>query len=165
MAVADTQGGWPTARVGASALPAGRRRTCRAEGDSRRGLHDPAGDCGVNSMVFRARRPFHWRRLHDTLEDLADESLRARGQLWIASQPDTVIGLESAGGGIDLGGLGHWLAALPVDRWTEASDCRRIAPDLDWDPYYGDRRACATRPGQGRGCGRRRMARRAYLCG
>jgi G3E family GTPase len=90
--------------------------------------------------MFRARRPFHPHRLHAALDDLTAEPLRVRGQLWIASQPDTAIGWETAGGGLLLGNLGHWLAALPPGRWTEASDMRRLAADADWDPYYGDRR-------------------------
>ena len=103
------------------------------------GIHDPAGDHRVTAMLFRSRRPFHPQRLHDALDDLTAEALRGRGKLWLASQPDTAISWESAGGGILLGNLGHWLAALPRERWTEASDMRRLAADADWDPYYGDR--------------------------
>jgi G3E family GTPase len=104
------------------------------------GIDDPAGEHGANSVLFRARRPFHPDRLHEALEELTGEALRGRGQLWIASQPDAAIGWESAGGGVSLGSLGYWLAALPAERWCETSDLRRIAADLDWDPYYGDRR-------------------------
>ncbi|GAA4605730.1 GTP-binding protein [Actinoplanes octamycinicus] len=102
-------------------------------------LHDPNPD-GVGSILFETRRPFHPQRLHDCLETLTGDALRGRGHLWIASQPDTVVGFESAGGGISMGSLGYWLAALPVDRWTATSDQRRLAADLTWDPYYGDRR-------------------------
>ncbi|WP_436535487.1 CobW family GTP-binding protein [Actinoplanes sp. HUAS TT8] len=102
-------------------------------------VHDPSPD-GVTSVLFEARRPFHPQRLHDSLETLTDEALRGRGQLWIASQPDAVVAFESAGGGVSMVGLGYWLAALPVERWTETSDQRRLAADLSWDPYYGDRR-------------------------
>ncbi|BEL04235.1 hypothetical protein Q0Z83_024260 [Actinoplanes sichuanensis] len=97
-------------------------------------VHDPDDDHGVTSIVFRTRRPFHPDRLHDALEDLTEHALRGRGQLWIASQPDTAIAFEFAGGGTSLGSLGYWLAALPADRWTETSDERRLAADLDWDP-------------------------------
>ncbi|GAA4964394.1 CobW family GTP-binding protein [Actinoplanes utahensis] len=103
-------------------------------------VHDPDGGHGVTSLVFRSRRPFHPQRLHDALEDLTEQLLRGRGQLWIASQPDTALAFEFAGGGVSLGTLGYWLAALPLERWTETSDERRLAADLDWDPYYGDRR-------------------------
>jgi hypothetical protein len=51
-----------------------------------------------------------------------------------------VIGWESAGGGVNLGSLGCCLATQPADRWDEATDLRRLAADLGWDPYYGDRR-------------------------
>nr|WP_239144010.1 GTP-binding protein [Actinoplanes philippinensis] len=100
---------------------------------------DDAGS-DVTSVLFETRRPFHPQRLHDALEDLTEHALRGRGQLWIASQPDTVLAFEFAGGGVSLGTLGYWLAALPAERWTETSDERRIAADLSWDPYYGDRR-------------------------
>ena len=113
------------------------------------GIDDPQGEHGVSSLVFRSRRPFHPARLHAALEDLTSEALRGRGQLWIASQPDAAVGWESAGGGISLGCLGYWLAALPAERWPETSDLRRMAADLDWDPYYGDRRTVLALVGLG----------------
>ena len=104
------------------------------------GIDDPAGEHGANSLLFDSRRPFHPARLYEALGDLTGEALRGRGQLWLASQPDAAIGWESAGGGIRLGALGPWLDARPVERRPEASILRRLAADLDWDPYYGDRR-------------------------
>jgi G3E family GTPase len=103
------------------------------------GVHEPVPDCGVVSTIFRARRPFHPARLEAALEMLTARALRSRGHLWLASQPDTVIGWESAGGGVAMGSLGRWLDSLPDDRWGEAGDQRRLAAALDWDPYYGDR--------------------------
>jgi G3E family GTPase len=113
------------------------------------GVHDPVGDHDAVSVLFQARRPFHPGRLHDALAHLTGETLRGRGQLWIASQPDVVIGWESAGGGIHLGGLGCFLAALPADRRHETQDLRRLAADLDWDPYYDDRRTALAFIGLG----------------
>jgi G3E family GTPase len=98
------------------------------------GVHEPSA-----SVVFRSRRPFHPQRLHDALDELTTDTVRGRGQLWIASQPDLVIAFESAGGGVSFGSLGNWLDALPAARWTEAGDQRRFAADLSWHPYYGDR--------------------------
>ncbi|ASW55582.1 GTP-binding protein [Plantactinospora sp. KBS50] len=103
------------------------------------GVHEPHPDCGIVSAVFRARRPFHPRRLHDLLEDLNAEAIRSRGHLWLASQPDAVIAWDFAGGGLALGGLGRWLTSLPEAHWDGVSDHRRLAAALDWDPYYGDR--------------------------
>ncbi|MGH3715856.1 MAG: CobW family GTP-binding protein [Micromonosporaceae bacterium] len=113
------------------------------------GVHEPAPDCGVVSVLFEARRPFHPQRLHDALLDLSGEALRSRGQTWVASQPDAAISWESAGGGVSLGSLGYWLAALPAERWSEATAYRRAAADLGWHPYYGDRRTALAFIGVG----------------
>ncbi|WP_236718185.1 GTP-binding protein [Actinoplanes sp. TFC3] len=113
------------------------------------GVHDPDGDHGVNALLFRSRRPFHPQRLYDALDELTSKALRGRGQLWIASQSDTAIAWESAGGGLALRSLGAWLAALPSSRWDEASDMRRLAADADWDLYYGDRRTVLSFVGLG----------------
>jgi len=102
--------------------------------------HNPVPDCGIVSVLFETRRPFHPVRLHGALETLASETLRGRGQLWIASQPDTVVAFESAGGGVGMGSLGRWLAATPATGWDDASPYRRMTADLGWDPYFGDRR-------------------------
>ncbi len=103
------------------------------------GVHEPVPDCGVVSALFTARRPFHPQRLHDALDELSTQAVRGRGHLWLASQPDTVLAWESVGSGLFLSSLGRWLVALPEPLWSEASDQRRLAATLDWDPYYGDR--------------------------
>ncbi|MFY1697981.1 MULTISPECIES: CobW family GTP-binding protein [unclassified Solwaraspora] len=103
------------------------------------GVHEPVADCGIVSAVFRARRPLHPGRLHAALDDLTAEALRSRGHIWLASQPETVLGWESAGGGLGLRTLGPWLAAVPDAEWEQASAQRRLAAAMEWDPYYGDR--------------------------
>ncbi|MFC6017744.1 CobW family GTP-binding protein [Plantactinospora solaniradicis] len=103
------------------------------------GVHEPLPDCGVVSAVFRARRPFHPGRLHDVLEQVNADVLRSRGHLWLASQPDTAVAWEFAGGGLAMGSLGRWLASMPEQHWEQVGDHRRLAASVDWDPYYGDR--------------------------
>lgn len=103
------------------------------------GVDEPVADCGVSAMVFRSRRPFHPRRLHDRLSTIAGETLRGRGNLWLASQPEHAVAWESAGGGLSMGSLGWWLECLPETDWSQASERRRAAAALEWDPYYGDR--------------------------
>ncbi len=103
------------------------------------GVHDPQPTYDVVSTVFRARRPFHPRRLHDMLGALNTGVVRSRGHLWLASQPDTIVTWDFAGGGLALRGLGRWLAAVPEELWHRFSDQRRLAASVEWHPYYDDR--------------------------
>ncbi|MEH1128450.1 CobW family GTP-binding protein [Micromonospora sp. CPCC 206061] len=103
------------------------------------GIHEPHPQADIVSAVFRAHRPFHPKRLHDLAETANVDVIRSRGHLWLASQPDTVVTWDFAGGGLALGTLGRWLAAVPDSQWLDVSAYRRVAAALDWDPYYGDR--------------------------
>jgi G3E family GTPase len=103
------------------------------------GCHEPEADCGVVATVYRARRPFHPERFHEALPILANQTLRGRGHLWLASQPDFAVAWESGGGGVAMGDLGRWLAATPDEEWDDASPERRVAADLGWDETFGDR--------------------------
>ncbi|MET9227862.1 GTP-binding protein [Lentzea sp. NPDC003310] len=63
---------------------------------------------GVSVVHFTDRRPFHPMRLHDSIDVLLDGVVRVRGRVWVASQPDAALWLESAGGGLRVGNLGPW---------------------------------------------------------
>lgn len=102
------------------------------------GVHEPLPSHGVSACVFRARRPLHPGRLHDALDEVTDRVLRSRGHFWLASRPDLVMTWESAGT-LSIGPHSGWLDALPAEHWHEVDIERRLAADLDWDPYYGDR--------------------------
>ena len=102
------------------------------------GVHEPLPEHGVVAAVFHARRPFHPARLHEALDEITDGVLRSRGHFWLASRPDLAMTWESAGG-LRLGPVSGWLAELPVEHWHTAGDERRLAAEIDWDPYYGDR--------------------------
>ncbi|SHG58133.1 ribosome hibernation factor-recruiting GTPase MRF [Streptoalloteichus hindustanus] len=139
----------PLARLDLAALLA------RVPRDARRGeladAHAPLlrgqppldPDCGVSTVVFTERRPFHPQRLHEAVDVLLDGVVRARGRVWVASQPDVALWLESAGGGLRVGHAGPWLAALEAaggpDPWAGVDPQRRAMAALRWDPYYGDR--------------------------
>lgn len=104
-----------------------------------RGQPTLATDAGVSVLVFEERRPFHPRRLHEALDVLLDGVVRTRGRAWVASQPDAVLWLESAGGGLNVGHAGPWLASLAPEQWREADPERQVKAALNWDDYYGDR--------------------------
>ncbi|MEU6187459.1 GTP-binding protein [Nocardia sp. NPDC047038] len=123
----------------------------RVPADSRRGrvfdAHAPllrgrpplTSDYGVELVEFAAARPFHPARLHEALDVLFDGVVTARGRLWLATQPDEVVWLESAGGGLRVGGAGRWLAAMPEAERAEAHPERLAMAALRWDERFGDR--------------------------
>ncbi|WP_245562710.1 ribosome hibernation factor-recruiting GTPase MRF [Nocardia araoensis] len=123
----------------------------RVPADSRRGrvfdAHAPllrgrpplTSDYGVELVEFAAARPFHPARLHEALDVLFDGVVTARGRLWLATQPDEVVWLESAGGGLRVGGAGRWLAAMPEAELAEADPERLAMAALRWDERFGDR--------------------------
>ena len=108
-----------------------------------RGQPSLRDDCGVRLFVFTTRRPFHPERLHDAMNLLLDDVVRTKGRIWLATRPDAVLWLESAGGGLQVGYVGEWLAARePAEAeaaWSVADPERRAAAALRWHPRYGDR--------------------------
>ncbi|WP_280233488.1 ribosome hibernation factor-recruiting GTPase MRF [Nocardia cyriacigeorgica] len=123
----------------------------RISGDSRRGrvfdAHAPllrgqpplGTDQGVTLVEFAASRPFHPARLHEALDVLFEGVVTARGRMWLATQPDDVVWLESAGGGLRVGGAGRWLAAMTPTELEQADPVRRAMAALRWDDTFGDR--------------------------
>ncbi|MEX5635710.1 GTP-binding protein [Parafrankia sp. FMc2] len=92
---------------------------------------------GVAVVHFAARRPFHPMRLHGALDVLLDGVVRTRGRLWVVSQPDRALWLESAGGGLTVGSLGSWLTA--VSDWSEAPPACRVTGSTSPDRRPGER--------------------------
>lgn len=106
------------------------------------GSPDLESDCGVQLLSFEAERPFHPQRLHDALDALLVGVVSSRGRLWLASDPDDVMWLDSAGEALGIRHVGTWLACV--------DDKSRINPDqlalaaLRWDPVHGDRHSSIT---------------------
>ncbi|WP_307797344.1 ribosome hibernation factor-recruiting GTPase MRF [Williamsia soli] len=111
------------------------------------GPHDPllrgqpplTPDCGVQVVEFETDRPFHPERLHDAIDVLLDGVVAARGRLWLATQPDEALWLESAGGGLRIATGGTWLSAMTDDQVAQANPERLAMASLRWHPLYGDR--------------------------
>jgi G3E family GTPase len=98
----------------------------------------------INLVEFNARRPFHPQRLHDCLDLLLEGVIRTRGRLWLASQPEQAMWLESAGGGLRVSSAGKWLAALTASELAGIEAERRTFAELAWDDRYGDRHTAMT---------------------
>jgi G3E family GTPase len=126
------------------------------EDDSRRGRSDhphgwllagrpPLGAEGMVRIVeFNARRPFHPERLHTAVDLLLTGVVRTRGRLWLASRPDQVMWLESAGGGLRVAGAGKWLAAMTAREVANVDAERRLFAELQWEYRFGDRHTAMT---------------------
>ena len=121
------------------------------DADARRGRSDdPLGpllagqppldvDGPVGIVEFDAARPFHPQRLHEALDVLLSGVVRARGRIWLASHPATVMCLESAGGGLRVSSGGKWLAAMSDSERAYVGKQRRALAGLLWDEQFGDR--------------------------
>src|ERR1700730_11909718 len=105
----------------------------------------PLDSGGVIKLVeFNARRPFHPQRLHACLDLLLEGVIRTRGRLWLASQPDQAMWLESAGAGLRVSSAGKWVAALTAAELAGIDAERRVFAELGWDDQHGDRHTAMT---------------------
>lgn len=104
------------------------------------GQHVPETEAyGISSFVYRARRPFHPKRIAEWLESEADSVLRAKGYFWLASRP-AVFGVFSiAGVSVSLEPGGYWYAHLYRSEWPEDAETLRHI-QANWDEQVGDRR-------------------------
>ncbi|UXA17738.1 ribosome hibernation factor-recruiting GTPase MRF [Mycobacterium sp. SMC-4] len=124
--------------------------------DARRGRSDdlhgsllagqpPLAEAGpVRLVEFAARRPFHPARLYAAVDALLDGVVRSRGRVWLATRPEQVMWLESAGGGLRLTPEGKWLAAMSSQEVAYVDPERRAMADLIWEHRHGDRHTSLT---------------------
>ncbi|HET9116569.1 MAG TPA: GTP-binding protein [Pseudonocardiaceae bacterium] len=92
---------------------------------------------GVGTVLFGTRRPFHPERLHDAVQILLQGVVRVRGRMWVATQPDQALAVESAGGDLRVARAGRWLGALPD--WSNINVERALMASLRWDDQFEDR--------------------------
>ncbi len=94
---------------------------------------------GISSFVWRARRPFDPARIHEVLNGELPGVIRAKGQFWIATQPDWVAEYSLAGALSSVRPLGNWWSSVPEERWPQdAGSLARISGV--WEEPWGDRR-------------------------
>ena len=94
---------------------------------------------GVESFVYRARRPFVPERIHALLNGDLPGVIRAKGHFWMANRPDWVAEFSLAGALSSITPLGIWWASVPEDRWPD-SEAARAYMQENWQEPWGDRR-------------------------
>ncbi|BBZ02122.1 hypothetical protein MCHIJ_15590 [Mycolicibacterium chitae] len=127
-------------------LPRGARRghSTGAHAPLLDGAPPLGADGRVQIVEFGSRRPFHPQRLHDAVDVLLDGVIRAKGRLWLSSQPDRAMWLESAGGGLRVADAGKWLAAMDTSEGAYVDNERRAVANLLWEDGIGDRHTSMT---------------------
>ncbi len=104
------------------------------------GTHTPeTEEYDVNSMVYRARRPFHPNRLLDFAKEETPGLLRVKGFFWLATRNDAAALWSQAGRSINIEWAGTWYAATYKHLSDIDEESLEFAASY-WEEPFGDRR-------------------------
>jgi G3E family GTPase len=94
---------------------------------------------GIQSFVYRARRPFHPEKFNTFINTTWPGLIRAKGHFWLATRPEWVGEFSLAGAIARVTAMGHWWSAIPKQHWPDHPEWRRLI-ERHWSPIWGDRR-------------------------
>ena len=98
---------------------------------------------GINSFVFRSKKPFDPERFWNYLQNnFPNNIIRSKGLFWLASRPDQALVWSQAGGSLKADSAGVWWSSMPYEKRI-----RQIAfvenvelIESNWDITFGDRK-------------------------
>ncbi|WIA13840.1 hypothetical protein OEZ85_007384 [Tetradesmus obliquus] len=115
---------------------------------------------GIKSFVYHRRRPFHLKRLQDTVlrwlpvthnkavepaaacegDSPIKTVMRSKGFMWLSNKHTTAFYWSHAGQHFEIREEGDWWAAVPDEEWPDAASGQRGIILADFQPSVGDRR-------------------------
>jgi G3E family GTPase len=98
---------------------------------------------GINSFVFRSKKPFHPERFLSYLnEGFPQNIIRSKGLFWLASRSNQALLWSSAGGSCKADSAGVWWDSMSFsERINYASFMdNKDHIESDWDALFGDRK-------------------------
>jgi G3E family GTPase len=108
--------------------------------EARIGEHTPeTEEYGIGHFVFKARRPFHPKRLMEFFHRGLADVYRSKGFFWLATKMDVACFWSQAGRYIDYRPAGMWGAAVPRASWPDDEETRSEILK-NWKEPWGDRR-------------------------
>lgn len=94
---------------------------------------------GIESIVFKARRPFHPERFWNSIQGQWEGVIRSKGFFWLATRPELMGSWSQAGGSCQATGAGNWYAAIPKEEWAFEDQEELELFQKNWDERFGDR--------------------------
>lgn len=98
---------------------------------------------GINSFVFRSKKPFDPNRFLKYIQDrFPTNIIRSKGLFWIASRPEQALIWGQAGGSLKADSAGVWWSSMSFEKRTQymafIENQKHI--ESNWDKTFGDRK-------------------------
>tara|TARA_Y100000589_G_scaffold62852_1_gene54092 strand:+ start:12033 stop:13253 length:1221 start_codon:yes stop_codon:yes gene_type:complete len=98
---------------------------------------------GINSFVFRSKKPFHSDRFWSYVQNKFSSSIiRSKGLFWLDSRPEQAISWSQAGGSLRADSAGVWWGSMPFEKRIEQQSFveNQEMIEENWDKDFQDRK-------------------------